>query len=64
MCVMGADQVQIKGQEAILEGDLFDDIATEDSSWTMRRCIIPTLLMVEDDVLTFELEKLSHVHSL
>ena len=52
--------MQIKGQEPVLEGDLFNDIATEDSSWTIRKSSL-TFLTAEDDTLTFELEKLSYV---
>ncbi|ORY23365.1 HSP20-like chaperone [Naematelia encephala] len=47
-------KVQVKKEaEAILDGELFNDISKDDSSWT-----------IDDGVLTFELEKVSgHIGS-
>ena len=54
--------VKLKGAEPILEGDLYNDIATEDSSWTIRTSL-KVSLTTEDNILTFELEKLSYVYT-
>ncbi|GMK54957.1 hypothetical protein CspeluHIS016_0200130 [Cutaneotrichosporon spelunceum] len=46
-------KVAVKGGATLLEGELFEDIAKDDSSWT-----------IDDGVLTFELEKMSaHIGS-
>ncbi|KAK1925697.1 HSP20-like chaperone [Papiliotrema laurentii] len=46
-------KVQVKGSEPILEGELFEDIAKDDSSWT-----------IDGGVMTIELEKFSaHIKS-
>lgn len=33
-------KVQVKGSDPILEGELFNEISKDDSSWTIRRCCI------------------------
>jgi hypothetical protein len=33
-------QVQVKGSDPILEGELFNDIAKDDSSWTIGMVIV------------------------
>ncbi|BEJ16586.1 hypothetical protein CspHIS471_0511910 [Cutaneotrichosporon sp. HIS471] len=46
-------KVDVKGGATLLEGELFEEIAKDDSSWT-----------IEDGTLTFELEKMSaHIGS-
>jgi hypothetical protein len=32
-------QVQVKGSDPILEGELFNDIAKDDSSWTIGKSL-------------------------
>ena len=50
-----------------MDGDLFDDISVDDSSWTMRkfdsllRALQSQAHVTEDDVLNIELEKLSYI---
>ena len=61
-------QVQMKSSpDPILDGELFNAISKDDSSWTIRPCrtsIFPQmgwdpLTRAEDDIMTIELEKTS-----
>lgn len=63
-------QVQIKGSEPILEGELFNDISKDDSSWTIGTAFpvaascCESDFVVDEGVLTIELEKVSaHIQS-
>ena len=52
--------------EPILDGELFNDIATDESSWTIREQRISQFFEVgltntEDGVMSIELEKLSYL---
>jgi hypothetical protein len=48
-----------------MDGELFNDIKVDESSWTIRglawNLILPIADDQEDDILTIELEKLSYV---
>ena len=50
--------------EPILEGQLFEDIAKDDSSWTIGKTPLLPKLTPDNGVLTFELEKYSCVPTL
>lgn len=57
-------QVQLKAAaEPILAGELFADIAKDDSSWTIRWWLFGGCAYVtnitEDDVMTIDMEKMS-----
>ena len=58
--------MQLKSSpEPLLDGELFNDISKDDSSWTIRSSDEHSRLScrndntLEDDVMTFELEKVS-----
>jgi hypothetical protein len=40
-------QVQVKGSDPILQGELFNDIAKDDSSWTIGKTLSSAPFIVE-----------------
>lgn len=53
-------QVQVKGSDPVLEGELFEEIAKDDSSWTIGGHSSRGLALTTDSgVMSIELEKFS-----
>ncbi len=57
-------KVQVKGSEPILEGELFNDISKDDSSWTIGKCLATDIcswsnLIIDSGIMNIEMEKVS-----